>query len=470
MHTCWTLGPAITLAEILDAREHRAWIQQELLLQKPASLLSFTLNIAGPVKVTPFTKWLYHLGCRLIQRGIQKLDGTILEMREEKKDTGWEGFFSLSLSPEIIKSYLVEQELQHPLGRLFDFDLLRPDGSKVSRQELGFSARTCLICGNPAFSCGRSRTHSAQELQAKTTEMIQDFYTERMSVHIGMLMQKALLYEVNTSLKPGLVDRLHNGSHKDMCIDTFVQSAYALTPYFIECAKTGLAFEGSDTELPDLFLKLRTLGIQAESTMLQATKGINTHKGIIFSGGIFCGAAGYAASAHMADFKDSKFPELMASICENMLSGLLDDYQNITLSTARTHGEKLYAHYGITGIRGEAAKGFPHVFKYGFPAFQKALETLSSLNKAGLIALLYYVGNTEDTNLIIRSDYETSSRIQHALSAFSKTADYEEQLEILPALDTFFVSRNISPGGSADMLALTYFLYFLSEKDCWFES
>ncbi len=71
MHTCWTLGPAITLAEILDAREHRAWIQQELLLQKPASLLSFTLNIAGPVKVTPFTKWLYHLGCYLIQRGIQ---------------------------------------------------------------------------------------------------------------------------------------------------------------------------------------------------------------------------------------------------------------------------------------------------------------------------------------------------------------------------------------------------------------
>ena len=102
MHTCWTLGPVITLPEILDAREHRARIQQELLLKQPASLLSFTLNIAGPVKVTPFTKWLYHLGCRLIQRGIQTLDGTILEMREEKKDTGWEGFFSLSLSPEII--------------------------------------------------------------------------------------------------------------------------------------------------------------------------------------------------------------------------------------------------------------------------------------------------------------------------------------------------------------------------------
>ena len=470
MHTCWTLGPVITLPEILDAREHRAGIQQELLLKQPASLLSFTLNIAGPVKVTPYTKWLYELGYRLIQRGITELDGTILELREEKHDTGWEGFFSLSLQPEIIKSYLVEQELQHPLGRLFDFDVLRPDGSKVERQELGFSQRTCLICGNPAFQCGRSRTHSAQELQAKTTEMIQYFYIERMSAHIGTLMQKALLYEVNTSLKPGLVDRLHNGSHKDMCIDTFVQSAYALTPYFIECSKTGLTFEGSDTELPDLFLKLRTMGIQAESTMLRATKGINTHKGMIFSGGILCAAAGYAISAYMSDIKSERFWAQLASVCRRMLAGLLKDYEDIRLSNAKTHGETLYAQYGITGIRGEASHGFPHVLEHGLPRFHTALKETKSLTKAGLLTLLYYIAATEDTNLIIRSDYETACRIRQTLSAFLTTADFEEQLTILPVLDDFFVTHNISPGGSADMLALTYFLHFLWEKDCWFES
>ena len=80
------------------------------------------------------------------------------------------------------------------------------------------------------------------------------------------------------------------------------------------------------------------------------------------------------------------------------------------------------------------------------------------------------MGNTEDTNLIIRSDYETANRIQKSLSAFLNHSDYEEQLSILPVLDDYFVSQNISPGGSADMLALTYFLYFLSQKDCWFES
>ena len=198
--------------------------------------------------------------------------------------------------------------------------------------------------------------------------------------------------------------------------------------------------------------------------MLQATKGINTHKGIIFSGGIFCGAAGYAASAHMADFKDSKFPELIASICQNMLSRLLDDYQNITLSTARTHGEKLYAHYGITGIRGEAAKGFPHVLKYGFPLFQKALETLSSLNKAGLIALLYYIGNVEDTNLIIRSDYETAARIQHTLSAFFKTAEYEEQLRFFLLLIHFlFPEISVPEAVQICWLLLIFFGFYLKK-------
>ena len=470
MHACWTQGSSIGLSEMLDAREQRVKIQQELLKEHPACVVSFTLNIAGPVKVTPFTKWLYTLGIRLIQQGISEKNGQILKKTEKKTNTGWEGFFALSLEAKAIKTYLICQEESHPLGRLFDFDVLCPDGTKVSRQELGFPERTCLICGNPAFLCGRSRTHSARELQQKTLEMMNTFYQSRMSVHIGSLMQKALLYEVNTTLKPGLVDRIHNGSHQDMCQSTFVTSAYALTPYFINCALAGLSFDGSLEELPALFQQLRVLGQQAEITMLDATKGINTHKGIIFSGGIFCAAVGYANSAFQADLKSPALPKILSSICQSMVSGILEDYKHITPDTARTHGEKLYARYGITGIRGEAHKGFPHVLFSGYPGFQRAYKATGSLTKAGLTTLLYYMGNTEDTNLIIRSDYETANRIQKSLSAFLNHSDYEEQLSILPALDDYFVSQNISPGGSADMLALTYFLYFLSQKDCWFES
>lgn len=462
----WTSGKDVSMAKILDARENRVQIQQEMLQKSPSCLLSFTLNIPGPVKVFPYTKWTYEVGISIILKGISLLNGVIIEQKEVKKDTGWEAFFALNLHPEDMKSYLLEQEEQHPLGRLFDFDILRADGSKLSRQELGFLERTCLLCGNPAFLCGRSRTHSAQELLAKEIEIMENFFVFRLSNHIGLLMQKALFYEVNTSLKPGLVDRLHNGSHKDMRLSTFINSAYSLTDYFCQCVKEGLSCDCSKKELPLLFQKLRGIGKQAEKNMLLATQGINTHKGIVFSGGILCAAIGYYISTNSKDISSENFLLSLPEICRCMLPELLSDYLTLTPDTAKTNGEKLYLKYKITGIRGEAKEGFPLLFNVGFPLFQAVLKKGFSLWQAGLITLLHYIACTEDTNLIIRSDYQLACKIQKDLQQFLAHATYEEQLSILPKLDAFFVSRNISPGGSADMLALTYFLYFIQNIPC----
>lgn len=462
----WTSGKDVSMAKILDARENRVQIQQEMLQKSPSCLLSFTLNIPGPVKVFPYTKWTYEVGISIILKGISLLNGVIIEQKEVKKDTGWEAFFALNLHPEDMKSYLLEQEEQHPLGRLFDFDILRADGSKLSRQELGFLERTCLLCGNPAFLCGRSRTHSAQEILAKEIEIMENFFVFRLSNHIGLLMQKALFYEVNTSLKPGLVDRLHNGSHKDMRLSTFINSAYSLTDYFCQCVKEGLSCDCSKKELPLLFQKLRGIGKQAEKNMLFATQGINTHKGIVFSGGILCAAIGYYISTNSKDISSENFLLSLPEICRCMLPELLSDYLTLTPDTAKTNGEKLYLKYKITGIRGEAKEGFPLLFNVGFPLFQAVLKKGFSLWQAGLITLLHYIACTEDTNLIIRSDYQLACKIQKDLQQFLAHATYEEQLSILPKLDAFFVSRNISPGGSADMLALTYFLYFIQNIPC----
>lgn len=462
----WTSGKDVSMAKILDARENRVQIQQEMLQKSPSCLLSFTLNIPGSVKVFPYTKWTYEVGISIISKGISLLNGVIIEQKEVKKDTGWEAFFALNLHPEDMKSYLLEQEEQHPLGRLFDFDILRADGSKLSRQELGFLERTCLLCGNPAFLCGRSRTHSAQELLAKEIEIMENFFVFRLSNHIGLLMQKALFYEVNTSLKPGLVDRLHNGSHKDMRLSTFINSAYSLTDYFCQCVKEGLSCDCSKKELPLLFQKLRGIGKQAEKNMLFATQGINTHKGIVFSGGILCAAIGYYISTNSKDISSENFLLSLPEICRCMLPELLSDYLTLTPDTAKTNGEKLYLKYKITGIRGEAKEGFPLLFNVGFPLFQAVLKKGFSLWQAGLITLLHYIACTEDTNLIIRSDYQLACKIQKNLQQFLAHATYEKQLSILPKLDAFFVSRNISPGGSADMLALTYFLYFIQNIPC----
>ena len=462
----WASGNHVSMAEILDARENRVQIQQEMLQKAPSCLLSFTLNIPGPVKVFPYTKWAYEVGVSIILESISLLNGNILEQKEVKKDTGWEAFFSLDLHPKDIKTYLLEQEEQHPLGRLFDFDVLRMGGSKLSRQELGFPERSCLLCGNPAFLCGRSRAHSAQELLAKELEIMEDFFVSRLSNHIGLLMQKALFYEVNTSLKPGLVDRLHNGSHKDMNLSTFINSAYSLTNYFCHCVKEGLSFNLSKDDLPLLFQKLRSIGKQAEKNMLFSTQGVNTHKGIIFSGGILCGAMGYYISTNSRNISSENILTSLSEICRYMLPSLLNDYLALTQNAAKTNGEKLYLEYKITGIRGEAKEGFPHLFNVGFPLFQAVLKEGFSLWQAGLITLLHYIAYTEDTNLIIRSNYQIACQIQKNLQKFIAHTTYTEQLSILPELDAFFVSKNISPGGSADMLALTYFLYFIQNIPC----
>lgn len=466
----WAKGREASLEEILDARERRGEVQRELLAKKGASLVSFTLNIPGPIKAFPFAKWLFETGDRLIRQMVKTEEGQILHSCENTENTGLEGFYLLNLSPQKVKRILAIAEENHPLGRLFDFDVLDGRGKKVSRQELGFPERKCLICGDPAFFCSRSRRHSAKEVFNREIQMMEEFYIERMASHIGLLMQKSLLYEVNTTLKPGLVDRIHNGAHRDMDLMTFVDSAYALTPYFISCAREGLDFSKGREELPKLFERLRILGMEGEKIMKKVAKGANPHKGMIFSGGIFCCCAGYLARRPESNFRDKDFPKILGEVSREMTENLMDDYKKLNKRAPETHGEKLYIRYGIEGIRGEAARGFPHVLEDGIFYFEKLRQKGCAMNQAGLLTLLRYISNVEDTNMIIRSDYDTVLKIQKRLKEFLKTEGYKEQLEMLPDLDAYFVKENISPGGSADMLALTYFLYFLRNISCPFEA
>ena len=99
---------------------------------------------------------------------------------------------------------------------------------------------------------------------------------------------KALLGEVYTTPKPGLVDLKDNGAHKDMDVHTFEKSTAAIAPYIAEMFCEGYANQQS---LENLFARIRQIGIEAEKAMFEATKGINTHKGILFTMGIISGAA-----------------------------------------------------------------------------------------------------------------------------------------------------------------------------------
>ena len=128
------------------------------------------------------------------------------------------------------------------------------------------------------------------QLQEKTQAVLAAAIREADSKTIARLACQALLYEVATTPKPGLVDRANSGSHRDMDFFTFQASAAALWPYFARCAEIGMDTHSLPPE--ETFSRLRTPGKLAEGDMLRATAGVNTHKGAIFSMGILCGALG----------------------------------------------------------------------------------------------------------------------------------------------------------------------------------
>ena len=117
----------------------------------------------------------------------------------------------------------------------------------------------------------------------------QEQTAEYIAESIGMKAYYALLEEVYTTPKPGLVDLYSCGAHTDMDVQTFERSAEALQPWFIRMAAQGYLLTCTREEL---FTQIRQTGIMAEKAMFQATGGVNTHKGMIFTLGIFCAAAG----------------------------------------------------------------------------------------------------------------------------------------------------------------------------------
>ena len=303
-----------------------------------------------------------------------------------------------------IKKITVEIENNLSVGRLFDMDVLDENGTHIERMEIGESPRTCLLCGNPAKECARSRTHSVAELEQTTKELLLKEFQEQDSRRIAELACRSLLYEVCTTPKPGLVDRRNSGSHKDMDCFTFMSSAASLWPYFQKCAQMGM--ETAQEPPKETFRRLRWAGKIAGYDMNQATNGVNTHKGALFSIGILCGALGRLPREKWKNVK------VVLGECAAMTKGIVEhDFREVTEENAGTTGEKLYVKYGITGIRGQAEKGVPAVMEAGLPALERGLKKGLSLEQAGCATLLALMVSTVDTNLIARSNRETQLQV-----------------------------------------------------------
>ena len=446
----------VTLAQVLSAREARVATQQKLLERYHNPLICFTMNIPGPVKNSPAIQRAFFYGCEALS---SIFSTAILYTEHSVEDTGCQAFYAVDLPPLEAKRRCVELEDAAPLGRLFDLDVLTGEGEKLERSCLGNPQRSCMVCGAPGRGCASRRTHSVAELQTATEQLLRDHFAPLDAERTAALAVQSLLDEVDTTPKPGLVDRNNTGSHWDMDHSTFCASALALRSYFSTCVTLGQ--ETAALEPEKTFARLRQAGLQAEAAMYTATGGVNTHKGIIYSMGILCGALGRLWTA------GNPIPEteiLLQSAADLSAAAVSADFSRIRRSgVCSTAGETLYRLQGLTGIRGQVAQGFPAVAEIGLPRYRAALAAGFSPNDAGAAALVHLIAAVEDTNLHRRGGAEGSRFAAGAAKAVLAHAPLPTADQI-QMLDEAFIARNLSPGGCADLLAITYFLDSLSRE------
>ena len=445
-------GPAVTLEQVLDSRSRRAERQRAALADGAVCLVSFTLNIPGNIKRFPLARAAFAEG-----RGLLRTAFGPAVLKEETVDgpTGSEALLALDADPAEIKRKTVAMEDGHPLGRLFDMDVLDTYGLSLSRTDLGAAQRACLVCGRSAKICGRSRAHSVGELRIYIGQLLEDYFKNKYADECQSAALRAMLSEVSATPKPGLVDRNNSGSHRDMDFFTFVDSAVALAPHFRRMFLTGWDHAAEDPS--DLFSCLRILGQAAESAMFTATRGVNTHKGLVFSLGLLSGALG--AWRHDHPDQTANTTALLA-LAAQMARGALDDFNRFADDT---NGLRCYRLHGLTGIRGEAAQGFPAVVETGLPALRRHLSAGLSLNDASCLTLLALISAVTDTNMIRRGGLAEALSRQREAQRLLSTITPDTLIPTLTALDQDYISNNLSPGGCADLLALSLFLVFIGE-------
>lgn len=267
---------------------------------------------------------------------------------------------------------------------------------------------------------------------------------------IAQLATQALQAELDTTPKPGLVDKDNNGAHRDMDYALMQRSIDTLHPYFVKLALLGCA----DT-LPT-HTSIRDIGIEAEKAMLSATNGVNTHKGALFSMGLAVVAAAHEERKIAANeeqiLKERNGGEDVLVSLQTTIKALAASFPD----TNGTHGSKAkLLSKGTTAIKGaldNAREGYEMLFAEWFPFYieRRKEHDAHTLHKT----LLRIMCDLDDTNVIYRTDLATAEEVKQEARAlldnFSEAA--------LKDMDRHYTTRNISPGGAADMLSLTIFI------------
>lgn len=266
-----------------------------------------------------------------------------------------------------------------------------------------------------------------------------------LTTRLADLAVEALRCEAVLTPKPGLVDRRGSGAHTDMDLAMLLASAESLRPSFIECAAAAVELGmGSD-----LRAVLGEIGRAGEAAMLDATGGVNTHRGALWAVGLLCAGAALDGDAvhHAAGL--ARIPDRAPR-----------------RSAQPSHGETARLRYGSGGAVMQARQGFPAALRYGLPALAAARTAGAGEEVAHLDALLALMARLDDTCVLHRDGPAGLNAVQSAARAVRDAGGYgtDGGRRRFIELDDLCLTRRLSPGGSADLLAVTLLLDALDYK------
>ncbi len=262
---------------------------------------------------------------------------------------------------------------------------------------------------------------------------------------IDDLALEALYDELSLENKPGLVCPSSNGSHTDMNHQTFINSINSLKGYFSALSQLGYEDRPFD--------ELKDMGIYQEQKMRAATDNINTHKGAIFNLGFVCAAIGRCIQADI--------PLTAENICEQLVNRWQFDLTNRLQREPNSHGQKMFQKYGITGAIEMVANGFDVIRNQALPCFYHTIERTQDFEKASMQTLMTLISVLSDTNIVWRGGIKDLENAQALAKNFLHAGGVHQAnwRQKVSNISRYFIHHNLSPGGSADLLAVTIFFY-----------